>query len=103
METVEPAACLVNRLADVVRGEAPVLKQRLILKRVVYLGHRHGTRVKPAVYDLGYTPHGATALRAVIGHLINIRPVQVERLFQTTKTGFTLQIINAADTLPVIT
>ena len=39
MQAVEPAAGLVNRLADIVRRETPVLKQGLVLKGVMALGY----------------------------------------------------------------
>ena len=82
MEAVEPAAGLVNRLADIVRGEPAVvlLVNILVLERVVPLGEWHGAGVEPGVHHLGNAAHLPTAAigRALQQHVVDVGPVQVK-------------------------
>ena len=55
-QRVEPAARLIERLADVVGREA-LLEALLVLERRVLLGERHRAGVKPHVDDLGHARH----------------------------------------------
>ena len=76
---VEPAARLVDRLADVVRGEG-LLEARLALERRVALGERHRARVEPDVDHDGLAAHLLAALRARPGVLVDVRAVRVGQL-----------------------
>ena len=78
-QRVEPAARLVDRLADVVRGEG-LAEQLLVLERRVALGERHRARVEPDVDHLGHAAHLAAALRARPGVLVDVGPVRVGQL-----------------------
>ena len=62
-QRVEPAARLVDRLADVVGREAR-LELLLVLERRVALRERHRARVEPDVDHLGHAAHLLAALRA---------------------------------------
>ena len=73
---VEPAARLVDGLADVVRGEAR-LEVLLALERRVVLGERHGARVEPHVDHLRHAPQRlATGGRGDLD-VVHVRPVRV--------------------------
>ncbi len=75
-QRVEPAAGLVDRLADVVGGEA-LLEQLLVLERVVELRPGHRARVEPGV-DHGLVPaHLPAALLAGEHDLVDVGAVQV--------------------------
>ena len=78
-QRVEPAARLVDRLADVVRGEGRA-EQLLVLERRMALGERHRARVEPDVDHLGHAAHLAVALRARPGVLVDVGPVRVGQL-----------------------
>ena len=77
VQRVEPAAGLVDGLADVVGGEA-ALEQLPVLERVVELGVGHGARVEPAVDDLRNAAVRASVVRVHEGDLVHGRPVQVD-------------------------
>ena len=78
VQGVEPAARLVDGLADEVGGEA-LGEELLVLERVVRLrvGHRAG--VEPRVGDLGRAAHLAAAVGAVQRHVVDERAVGVRR------------------------
>ena len=59
---VEPAAGLVDALADEVGGEL-ALEELLVLEGIVVLGEGHAARIEPAVDDLGRAAHGALSSR----------------------------------------
>ena len=63
VQRVEPAACLVNGLADEVCGEL-VFEHVLVLKRVVPLCVRHRARIKPGVEHFWQSLHRAVTLLA---------------------------------------
>ena len=73
-QRVEPAARLVQRLADVVGGE-PLLEALAVLERRVPLRERHAAGVPPHVDQVGHPPVGAAV--ALEGGLVHERPVQV--------------------------
>ena len=78
-QRVEPAARLVERLADEVGGEAR-LEVLLVLERRVILGERHRARVEPDVDDLGHAAHRPLALRARERDVVDEGPVRVLEL-----------------------
>ncbi len=73
---VEPAAGLVDRLADVVGGEA-LREQLLVLERVVELGEGHRAAVVPGVDHRLDPAHLSPALGAVEDDLVDVGAVQV--------------------------
>ena len=75
VQTVEPTARLIDRLADEVRWKA-LFEQIGVLERVVPLRVRHRTRIEPRVDDLRHTPVFATFNRE--HDIVDRRPVQVE-------------------------
>ena len=75
-QRVEPAAGLINRLRDEVRGEL-LLELVLILEGIVMLGIGHSAGVEPDVHNLGDTVHGLSAVRAGEGHPVDIGAVQL--------------------------
>ena len=75
-QRVEPAAGLVDRLADEVGREA-LLEQLLVLERVVELGERHRAGVEPGVDRLDDPPHLRPAGLAAQDDLVDVGPVQV--------------------------
>ena len=75
MQRVEPAARLVDGLADVVGGEVR-LELVGVLERVMPLGVAHRARVEPAVDDLGHAPPGAAI--GLERDVVDGRAVQVE-------------------------
>ena len=78
-QRVEPAARLVDRLADVVRREGAA-EQLLVLERRVALGERHRARVEPDVDHLRHAAHLAAALGARPGVLVDEGAVRVGQL-----------------------
>ncbi|MBA7698068.1 hypothetical protein ES703_106742 [subsurface metagenome] len=103
MQAVEPAPRLVDRLADKIGGEAPVLKQRFILKGIVVLGYGHGSGIEPAVDYLGNPPHPGPAFLTIEGQLIDKGSVQIQRLFEAGKARFILQFLHTAHALVMTT
>ena len=77
MQGIEPAARLVDGLADVI-GRELGFELLLILERIVPLRHRHRARVKPDVDQVRHARHLAAAVWAVPMDLIHIRAVQIE-------------------------
>ena len=75
-QRVEPAARLVDRLADVVGREA-LLEVLLVLVRRVPLGERHRPRVEPDVDHLGHPPQRLAAGRRRDLDVVDERPVRV--------------------------
>ncbi len=73
---IEPSAGLVHRLGDELRREL-TLEQFFIFKRIMVLGKRHGSGIKPAVDHLRHPPHGPLTFRTGTGNLINVRTVQL--------------------------
>ena len=78
-QRVEPAAGLVQRLADEVGGE-PLLEMVLVVVRRVELGERHRARVKPDVDHLGHAMHVAAAVVAGQHDVVDERPVGILEL-----------------------
>ena len=76
VQRVEPAARLVDRLADVVGGEVR-LEDVLVLVRRVPLRERHAARVEPDVDDLGHAAHRLLAVRARERHVVDVGPVRI--------------------------
>ncbi len=77
-QRVEPAAGLVDRLADEVGGEA-LLEELLVLERIVELGPGHRARVEPGVDhrdDAAHRPVAALALAAP-AELVDVGAVEV--------------------------
>ncbi|MBA7588422.1 hypothetical protein ES708_30478 [subsurface metagenome] len=101
MQAVEPAPRLVDRLADKIGGEAPVLKQRFILKGIVVLGYGHGSGIEPAVDYLGNPPHPGPTFLTIEGQLIDKGSVQVQRLFEPGKARLILQFLHTTHALVV--
>ncbi len=95
-QRVEPAARLVDRLADVVGGERRA-EQLLVLERRVALGERHRARVEPDVDHLGHAAHLGAALRARPRVLVDERPVRVGQL----AAGALLHVRQRAEALGV--
>ena len=75
-QRVEPAARLVDRLADVVGREAR-LEDVLVGVRRAVLGERHRARVEPHVDDLGDAPQRLAAGRRRDLDVVGERPVRV--------------------------
>ena len=75
-QRVEPAARLVDRLADVVGGEA-LLEDVLVLERRVVLGERHAARVEPDVDHHRLALHRLAAVGAVPRRRVDVGPVRV--------------------------
>ena len=75
-QRVEPAAGLVDRLADEVGREA-LLEQLLVLERVVELGEGHRAAVVPGVDHRLDPAHLPPALGAVEDDLVDVGAVQV--------------------------
>jgi len=78
-KAVEPAARLVDGLADEVGREA-LCELLLVLERVVPLAERHGPGVEPGVDDLGGGVAFFAALRAAQHDVVDVRPVAVPGL-----------------------
>ena len=76
-QRVEPAARLVERLADEVRRER-LLEQLRVVPGVAVLRKRHRAGVEPAVEHLGHAAHDAAAVLTRDGDLVDVRAVQVE-------------------------
>ena len=78
VQGVEPAARLVDGLADEVGGELTV-ELVLVLEGVVPLGVGHGAAVEPGVGDLGHAAHLAAAAIgvAVQGDVVDVGAVEV--------------------------
>ena len=74
---VEPAARLVDPLADEVGREAP-LELLLVLERVVELRERHRAAVVPGVDHLGDAPHLAAARLAGQDDVVDVGTVEVD-------------------------
>ena len=74
-QRVEPSAGLIDRLADEISREL-LLKEFLILKRIVMLRKRHRAGVKPTVDHFRHTVHRLAALRTFDRDLIDVRTVQ---------------------------
>ena len=80
MERKEPTARLVYALGDEVRGiNRAVIEQFLVLKRIVNLGIRHGTRVEPNVDKVGFAVHRCAGGRNQ-HDVVDIRTVQVDEV-----------------------
>ena len=75
-QRVEPAARLVERLADEVRVAAR-LEALQVLERRVVLREGHRARVEPDVDDLGHALHARAAVRAREADLVDEGPVRV--------------------------
>ena len=78
-QRIEPSARLIHTLADEICGEL-AFEHFLVFKGIVPLSEGHGTRVKPAVNDLGNALHLAAAIGALNGDRINEGAVQLNIL-----------------------
>ena len=76
---VEPAAGLIQRLADEVGGE-PLLEVGLVVMRGAVLGERHRARVKPDVDHLGHAMHVAAAVVTREHDVVDVRAVGIVEL-----------------------
>ena len=99
MQAIEPAPCLVNRLADVVSGETPVLQQGIILKGVVRLGEGHCPGIEPAVNHLRYAFHLTSALRALKAYFVDKGAVEFQGFFISGNSILRFQILDATNTV----
>ncbi len=78
MQRVEPAARLVDRLADEVGGKL-LAELLFVLIGKMPLCHRHGARVEPYIDQFGHALHASIfAFRAGESNLIHVRAVQVK-------------------------
>ena len=77
MQRVEPAARLVDGLADVVGGK-PAFQQVGVLERIVELCVGHGAGIEPAVDHFRHPPVDSSVVRVSEGDLVHGRPVQVD-------------------------
>ena len=77
VQGVEPAAGLVDGLADVVGGKA-ALEEVPVLEGVVELRVGHRPRIEPAVDDLRHAPVGAPVVRMREGDPVHGRAVQID-------------------------
>ena len=75
-QAVEPAAGLVDRLADVV-GRVLLVELGLVLERRVPLGERHRAGVEPDVDHLGHAAQRLAAGRRRDLDLVHERPVRI--------------------------
>ncbi len=76
-QRVEPAAGLVDRLADELRGVGAA-ELVLVLPWGAEPGERHRARVVPGVDDLRHPLRGPAAVGAGDHHAIHVRPVRVQ-------------------------
>ena len=97
-QAVEPAAGLVDGLADELRREGG-LELFLVFKGIMPLGEGHGTRIVPAVDHLFFTAHIAAALGAAQHNAVDIRPVQLRQVDGTD--AHRLELLHAADHMGV--
>ena len=82
-QRVEPAACLVHALGDVISRE--VGREHIgVLERIVPLRERHAAGIEPGVDHLVHATHGARAAGRRPGVLIDVRLVRIEVLGQRT-------------------
>ena len=80
MESEEPAASLIDAFSDEVgRIHLAVVEQLFVLKRIVYLGVRHGTGVEPNVDEVEFAVHWLSVGRHQYD-IIDIRTVQIDFL-----------------------
>ncbi len=99
MQGVEPAAGLIDRLADVVGGELR-LELILVLEGIVPLGVGHGTRVKPDVDEIEDADHLAAAFGARIHDGIDVWPMEVE--VAQVAAGLIGQLLDGADAVAML-
>src|SRR5690606_3355020 len=97
VQAVEPTACLVDGLADVVGWEvlleAPLGLRRRLGAEVVPLGVGHGARFEPDVDGVRFAPVGLAVY--LEGDLVDVGAVQVE--FGEVATGEALKFLYRAD------
>ena len=98
-QAVEPAARLVDGLADVVGGEA-LAEELLVLERVVPLAERHGAGVEPGVDDLRDAAHLAGAVGAGEDDVVDVGPVEFQILWNGTGRHL-LELRDGADAVRV--
>ncbi len=98
-QRVEPAACLVDALADEVSREQ-LIKVVFVFKWIVPLRIRHGAGVKPAVHDLGDTCHRAAALAAGEMDVIHVRTMELDVAGDVFLRAVR-QFLTGADTLDI--
>ncbi len=77
VQRIEPAARLVDRLADEI-GREMLLEHVLVFERVMPLRVRHGTRIEPAVDHLGHSPPGLAVF--LVSDVVHRGPVKIELL-----------------------
>src|SRR4030042_6108756 len=99
MKTVDPAPRLVDCFTDKIGRKSAVIKQCLVLKRIMRLRYRHCAGIEPAVDYLRDPFHGSAAFRTGESDFINERPVHIERFVEPGYSGATFQVFDTADTL----
>ena len=104
-ERVEPAARLINRLADVVgRERFAFVNESLVLKRIMPLREWHGAGIKPHVNHLFDPRHLTFAFPAREFHAVNHRPVEIRiRREHIVPDFFLIQLRDTANDLDVLT
>ena len=80
VEAVEPAAGLVDGLADVIGGKAAIGVNGLVVKGIVPLGKGHRAGVEPGIHHFRDAAHFAAAIRnrAGQGYVVHIGTVQIQ-------------------------
>ena len=77
MKSIEPSACLIDTFCNKVRRiNQTIVKQFLILERIMYLSVWHSTRIEPNVDKVEFACHRRTCRRHQFD-VIHIRTVKV--------------------------
>ena len=78
MKGVEPPPRLIDRFGN--KASRKFFMEKFpIFKRIMELGKRHGTRIKPAVNDFRHSPHFLAALRTPNHKPVNVGTMQFHR------------------------
>ena len=97
---VEPSSCLVYSFAYEIGREKLFIEILLVFKRIMLLGKRHSSAVKPAVHYFRYPGHSLTAYRTCEMNIIHIRSVQLYILCDIF-LGFFRKLSSASHTFKV--
>ena len=95
-QRVEPAARLIDPLADEISGER-FLEFLLVLERIVPLGGVHRAGIEPGIDDVRHPVHRLAALRADEVDLVDVRAVQLHALRQVLIDRALHQLRTASD------
>ena len=95
VQRVEPAARLIDRLADEVGGKA-LGEELLVLERVVPLGVGHCAAVEPGVGNLRHAARFAAAFVAADQDIVHDRPMRVAEVGRIAD-GAAAQLVEGAD------